>query len=221
MEAAQQQRIRHEIPKGAVILSKFEALAHQAELIRNWEPQSDVWSLIFGRPILSGAAALTGVYINQRFRRKLKLRNYGLLPTITGLVAGPTIATSLLYSQFVLNKLLLLEVPCPLCLESRSILLQTCTGLFFPLILVPFANFSIAANSGLHNIPHITDLKGMFRVISSAYQPMIPILATIFTLHALLAGFITHSQIKSFLYVLDVQNFIEKERDWKHASNDL
>lgn len=62
----------------------------------------------------------------------------------------------------------------------------------------------------------------MLRIISSAYQPMIPILATIFTLHALLAGFITHSQIKSFLYILDVQNFIEKEeRDWKHASNDL
>lgn len=57
------------------------------------------WSLIFGRPILSGAAALTGLYINQRFRRKLKLRHYGLLPTMTGLVAGPTIATSLLYSQ--------------------------------------------------------------------------------------------------------------------------
>ncbi|XP_070160345.1 transmembrane protein 126A [Polyergus mexicanus] len=218
MEEAHQQRVRYEIPKGAVILSKIEALTHQIEVIRNWKPQSDVWSLIYGRPILSGAAALTGIYINQRFRRKLKLRNYGLFSTISGLITGPTIATSLLYSEIILNRLLLLEVSCPLCLESKSILLQICTGLLFPLILAPLANFSIAANSGLHNIPCITDTKGMFRIISSAYQPMIPILATIFTLHVLLAGFITHSQVKSFLYILDVQNLEKEQRD---ASNDL
>ncbi|KAM0728679.1 hypothetical protein ACS0PU_004934 [Formica fusca] len=221
MEAAHQERVRHEIPKGAIIMSKIEALNHQAHLVRNWKPQSDVWSLIYGRPILSGAAALAGLYINQRFRRKLKLRQYGLVSTMAGLVAGPTIATSLLYSELILNRLLLLEVPCPLCLESKSILLQTCTGLLFPLILAPLANFSIAASSGLYNIPHITDTKGMYRIISSAYQPMIPILATIFTLHALLAGFITHSQIKSFLHILDVQNLEKEQRDYKHPSNDL
>lgn len=57
------------------------------------------WPLVLGRPILAGAAALTGLYINLRFRKKLKLRDYGLFPTIAGLTAGPTIATSLLYTE--------------------------------------------------------------------------------------------------------------------------
>ncbi|XP_072744606.1 uncharacterized protein [Anoplolepis gracilipes] len=220
MEVAQQKSIRYNIPKGSIMMTKAEALAHQANLVRNWKPQSDVWSLIYGRPILAAAAAFTGLYINHRFRRKLKFRNYGLFATTAGLTTGPTVATSILYSEFILKKLLLLEVSCPLCLESRSVLLQTCTGIFLPLILTPLANFSVAAGSGVYNIPHITDVKGVLRLVSSTYQPMIPVLATIFTLHVLLAGFITQSQIESFLHILDVQNFKEQEqRDKKHASN--
>lgn len=56
-------------------------------------------------------------------------------------------------------------------------------------------------------------------MISSIYQPMIPVLVTIFTLHVLLAGFITHSQIKSFLHILDVQYYMEEQKNKKHASN--
>jgi len=45
--------------------------------------------------------------------------------------------------QLIMNKLLLLEIPCPLCMESKSALMQTCSGVFLPLILIPFANFSV------------------------------------------------------------------------------
>ncbi|XP_029158203.1 uncharacterized protein LOC114930562 [Nylanderia fulva] len=205
-------RMRHDIPQNAILLTKMEALSNQLELIKTWNPRSEVWSLLFGRAILTSAASLTGFYINQRFRRKLKFRNFGVFPTMAGVTTGPAVATTLLYTEIILNKMLLLEISCPICLESRSILLQASTGLLLPLILVPFANFSIGARSGMHNIPHITDVKGIFRIISSVYKPMIPVIATIFTFHALLAGFITHSQIKSFLHILDVQNFIEQDR---------
>lgn len=70
----------------------------------------------------------------------------------------------------------------------------------------------------MYNVPFITDVKGIFKIISSAYQPMLPVLATIFTLHVLLAGFVTHSQIKSFLHILDVQYYIE-QKNKKHASD--
>ena len=43
-----------------------------------------------------------------------------------------------------MNKLLLLEIPCPLCLESKSALMQTFSGVFLPLILVPLGNFSVS-----------------------------------------------------------------------------
>ncbi|GAB1861175.1 Transmembrane protein 126A [Camponotus japonicus] len=221
MERAQQ-HIRHDIPKDAVLLSKYEALNHQTKFYRNWKPQSDVWPLLYGRPILATAAACTGFYINLRFRKKLRLRDYGWLPTIVSLTAVPTAMTGLFYSEFVLNKLLLLEVRCPLCLEIRSVLSQIFTGVFCPLMLVPIANFSMAHTSGTFNVPLITDVKKTLKIVSSVYQPMLPTLATIFTLHVLLAGFITHSQIKSLLHILDVQYYIEEEqKNEKHAPNNL
>lgn len=79
----------------------------------------------------------------------------------------------------------------------------------------------MAFTSGTFNVPHITDVKKTFKIVSSVYQPMLPILATIFTLHVLLAGFITHSQIKSFLHILDVQYYIEEQKNKKHAPNNL
>ncbi|XP_011262157.1 uncharacterized protein LOC105254888 [Camponotus floridanus] len=221
MERAQQY-IRHDIPKDAIMLTKYEALNHQTKFYTNWKPQSDVWPLLYGRPILATAAACTGFYINLRFRKKLKLRDYSSIFTIAGVTAVPTAMTGLCYSEFVLNKLLLLEVRCPLCLETRSVFSQIFTGIFFPLMLVPIANFSMAFTSGTFNVPLITDVKRTFKIISSVYQPMLPMFATIFTLQVLLAGFITHSQIKSFLHILDVQYYIEEQqKNEKHASSNL
>ncbi|EFN64366.1 hypothetical protein EAG_08072 [Camponotus floridanus] len=145
MERAQQY-IRHDIPKDAIMLTKYEALNHQTKFYTNWKPQSDVWPLLYGRPILATAAACTGFYINLRFRKKLKLRDYSSIFTIAGVTAVPTAMTGLCYSEFVLNKLLLLEVRCPLCLETRSVFSQIFTGIFFPLMLVPIANFSVSIN---------------------------------------------------------------------------
>jgi len=80
----------------------------------------------------------------------------------------------------------------------------------------------MAYTSGTFNVPLITDVKKTLKIVSSVYQPMLPILATIFTLHVLLAGFITHSQIKSLLHILDVQYYIEEEqKNEKHAPNNL
>jgi len=57
------------------------------------------WPLLYGRPILATAAACTGFYINLRFRKKLRLRDYGGLPTIVSLTAVPTAMTGLFYSE--------------------------------------------------------------------------------------------------------------------------
>jgi len=64
-------------------------------------------------------------------------------------------------------------------------------------------------------VPHITDIRGICRTVLSIYQPMIPKIAIIFTFHALLAGFITYLEIKSFLRLLDVQYLIKEEKKQK------
>ncbi|XP_011703071.1 PREDICTED: uncharacterized protein LOC105459075 [Wasmannia auropunctata] len=201
--------------KNPALSTRYERIAEQSRIIKNWKPQSDVWPLRYGRGILIGAATLSGLYINARFRAKLKLRNYGTFVTMLGLTVSPATAAGLLHTQFILNKLILLEVPCPLCLESRSALAQTCSGVFLPMVLAPLANFSIAAGSGVYNVPYVTDVRGILRTVWSAYQPMIPKIAMIFTFHALLASFVTYLQIRSFLRMLDAQYLIEEEQAQK------
>jgi hypothetical protein len=67
-------------------------------------------------------------------------------------------------------------------------------------------------NSGKFNVPYQSDFRGMYRIISSIYQPLLPRFTVIFTLQALLAGFIVYSQTKSFIYIEYVQHLIEQDR---------
>ncbi|XP_011158151.1 uncharacterized protein LOC105194761 [Solenopsis invicta] len=202
-------------------LGKYETIAEQFRIIKSWEGQTNVWPLTFGRSILIGAATATGIYINHRFRAKIKIRSYGEVPTMIGLAVTPALFTSLGHSEFVLNRLLLLDVRCPLCLESKSALIQTCTGLFLPMIMAPLANFSVAAGSGAYNVPYIKDIKAISRTIFSVYQPMIPKIAMLFTFHALLASYITYSEIKSFIRILDLQYLKEEEKKEKFVQDDI
>lgn len=50
-------------------------------LVETWKPTTDIWALTFGSKILGLAAAGSGIYGNMYFRRKLRLKNYGLFST--------------------------------------------------------------------------------------------------------------------------------------------
>lgn len=210
MDAQQQKRIL-ENTKG--ILSRQEILAREVEIVKNWKPRSEVWTLLYGRSILTAAASLTGIYINARFRQKLKLRDFGAFPTMIGCAAAPVITTSILNTEVVMKKLLLLETTCPLCLETKAAVLQTWTGLVLPMIITPIANFAVTSGSAIFNTPHFTDVKRTFQIISSAYKPMLPKIATLFVLHVLLANVITYLQIKSFLHIKDIQYLMRLENE--------
>ncbi|XP_012064426.1 PREDICTED: uncharacterized protein LOC105627756 [Atta cephalotes] len=205
--------------KSPSFVTKRDRIAKQYYIIRSWRPRNDVWPLIVGRGILISTTVITSLYLNYRFRARMKIRNYGILPTVLGLAVSPAAVTAIVHTELIMNKLLLLEIPCPLCMESKSALMQTCSGVFLPLILIPFANFSIAAGSGVYNVPHITDIRGIYRRILSIYQPMFPKIAMIFTFHALLAGFITYSEIKSYLRMLDMQYLIKEEKEQEFKNN--
>lgn len=73
-------------------------------------------------------------------------------------------------------------------------------------------NSQVAAGSGAYNVPHITDVRKIFSTVLSVYRPLFPKITMIFTFHALLAGFITYLEIKSYLRVLDHQYLMEEEK---------
>lgn len=69
-------------------------------------------------------------------------------------------------------------------------------------------------------MPYVTDVRAIFRTILSAYQPMIPKIAMLFVFHALLAGFITYLEIKSFLRMLDLQ-YLKEAKEERFEENDI
>lgn len=78
-----------------------------------------------------------------------------------------------------------------------------------PLIIL---NSQVVAGSGAYNVPYITDVRKIFSTVLSVYQPLFPKIAMIFTFHALLAGFITYLEIRSFLRILDHQYLMKEEK---------
>ncbi|EFN76080.1 hypothetical protein EAI_03882, partial [Harpegnathos saltator] len=134
------------VPKGAIMLTRYEALTHQWNVVSDWKSQKDVWPLVHGCGILGIAAGLSGTYINYWFRQKLKARNIAVLPTMMMSALAPALLTGLFQSQMVMNKILLLEEPCPLCLQFKSALIQMSTGTLVPMIISPMVNFAVSIN---------------------------------------------------------------------------
>ncbi|XP_032682337.1 uncharacterized protein LOC116849360 [Odontomachus brunneus] len=205
------EQIKHKLPKNAVILTKSEALLTQMSLIANWKPQSEVWSLIHGRGVLGIAASLSAWYINRRFRRILKLRSIGQMLSMITLVPGPAILTTLFHTQIIYDKILLLEMTCPLCLEFRGALIQSFFGLVVPVLTTPLINFAVVG-SGAHNMPYAYEFKKVLTIVRQVYKPMIPNIALLCILQALFGGYMTHLQIKSYLRVLNIHYLVEQEK---------
>ncbi|KAL0125238.1 hypothetical protein PUN28_004402 [Cardiocondyla obscurior] len=198
------------------ITPEYDEMLRQTRIIKEWKPQSDVWPLRMGRTILISVATASAMYINHRFRARMKLRSHGTFITMFGIMMGSSSATALSHSEFVLKKIILLDMYCPLCMESKAALIQTFSGLLFPMILTPLANFSISAGSGVYNVPHITEGRKIFGTIWSIYKPLLPKIAMIFTLQAVLAGYLTYLEIRSYLHILDLQYLMKESENYKN-----
>ncbi|XP_014469972.1 PREDICTED: uncharacterized protein LOC106741983 [Dinoponera quadriceps] len=216
MEEARQRIIKQEIPKGAIMMSRYEAIAHQSSFVYTWKNQNEVWPLVHGTGILSLAASLGGAYVNFIFRRKLKVHNIGILPSMMAITGPSFLLTTLSRSLAIDNKLLLLELPCPLCLELRGAIIQAAFGYFTPFITVPIITF-IVVGSRAYNIPYPNEGRKILTIAGSVYQHLIPKLSSTLILQAMIGGFITYLQIKSYLRILDITYLLEHEKKPKRG----
>jgi len=60
-----------------------------------------------GRGILIGAATITSIYINDRFRAKLKLRSHGKFLTMLGITLGTTSAAAISHTEVLASERLI------------------------------------------------------------------------------------------------------------------
>ncbi|XP_055909169.1 uncharacterized protein LOC129944034 [Eupeodes corollae] len=191
-----------EIPKDAVELSPEEAVMYQWKIIGNWEKSSEVWALNYAPEILGVCGTFTGIYMNNYFRGKLKLGQYGKLSTYLPIVVLPAI-TTLIYHKFFIQKELLLEpFQCPTCLQLRAAAFQTCLGVIYPSLLAPIASFMFATRHYTFRLPSVTEKPmEVVALLRKMTKPIVPTIGAVISFHALLAMYITFKETQQYINV--------------------
>ncbi|XP_018020694.1 uncharacterized protein LOC108677054 [Hyalella azteca] len=151
----------------------FEGNNEAYEVITTWKPKSDVWAYLYGPAILSSSTAISAGYINYRFRKALKLRSFVFITTYIATTCIPATLASLLHGDFVLAPSLSGKPVCPLCLETRSIVLQTTCSTLYPLLLAPIVCFQFADRYMTAVIPPLwPEPKLLLKKYLSIVKPM-------------------------------------------------
>lgn len=80
-------------PKNAKELTAIQVSEFYDRVIKTWTPQSQIWALSKGPAVLGVVSAISGIYINSIFRRKLRLGVYGQFATYLPIAVLPTLMT--------------------------------------------------------------------------------------------------------------------------------
>ncbi|KAF7411242.1 hypothetical protein V1477_001857 [Vespula maculifrons] len=201
-----------EVPENAIALTRSEAIKYQWNQIHKWKPQREVWPFSYGVALLGGVAALSGVYINMRIRKSLKLRSFGTAASAVTMSVCPGSLVCIAQLQMVTEKTFFPLESCPLCIEMRSIVVQNCGAIIYPMILSPIVNFLIAKRDGRFRMPYYTNWKEMIYFCVNLFKPIVPSLGVLGAINALAAAVIVYKQFNCLSYIREVLS-VENESD--------
>lgn len=190
------------------------------------------FSIKFGPGVLGGLGAATGMYVNSHYRNRLRLGKFGFIGSFIPIAVLPAIMTTLYNRAFIQPRILLQKDDCPLCLQLRAATMQGALGVVYPTILAPFAAYMVKAemlnfivNRNLeiwfvfkfairhftYRLPSIIEEpKALLKIYAKMTRPVLPTLAVVLGLNALVASFLTYRQQLAFAK-LQVY-LLEKER---------
>ncbi|XP_063705756.1 uncharacterized protein LOC134834883 [Culicoides brevitarsis] len=200
--ALMKSRTKDEIPKGAVQMTKEEALEYQLKTVQKWPSSYEVWPLKYASPICGVASMLSAAFVNTHFRRKLKLFSHHRFASYVPTVCLPAIMTTLFHSNFVMTDVLLGETPCPVCVQTRAMAIQVGFGALYPCLLAPISSFMFATRNFTYRLPDLS--KNPFEILMIAKKMFKPIhghVAGFVVLHALLAAFLTHKEYQTTFWL--------------------
>ncbi len=151
--------------KNYKLLSERAAAERASSFLYNWEPRSDVWSLVYGGVLPVALAGLPGMLLTNRIRslHKVRLGQGKMIAAAPASVFPATMAVGI--QQLSATDIMLGKTQCPVCLEVRTISLQLLSGVVFPSALALLGNFvylkSFRAVRGLPDILSKGQLKWM------------------------------------------------------------
>lgn len=185
-------------------LTAKEALS----FILDWKPASDMYAFHYNNIILSSSAALSAVYINYRFRRALKLRNFAFISTYTAAVCIPVVSSAVLHGLVVVKPMITRQgataSQCPVCLESKSGLIQMMGGVLYPMILSPLASIPFADRYMTIAVPSVMhEPKLVLEMIAKMLRPVSKTLLIITVAQGVLGMAVAHWEFSNLFGMIE------------------
>ncbi|KAG6798067.1 hypothetical protein HZU73_06536 [Apis mellifera caucasica] len=194
--------------------NESDLIKNRMNLIKEWEPQNEVWFLRHGNKIIAGVGIINGMIINSIFRRKLKLYHHGALMTTLFVTLAPSSTSYLSHQFFILNKILVREPYCLICEELKAISFLQVNSLLYSLVIAPTINIGIAGNIG-YRVPYIKEGKELFKLWWSVVKPHSKIISFLFITNTIAGGLVTYLQILSMQnltnIILRLQEYIDNK----------
>ncbi|KAK2577297.1 hypothetical protein KPH14_003431 [Odynerus spinipes] len=201
-----------EIPENSFVFTKSEAIKYQWQQIAEWTPRREVWPFIQGIGFLGGAAALSGMYINFKIRKAMKMPDFGKVASTLTSSLCPGVMVCVMQIKYVTEKLFLPNDSCPICIELRSVVVQNANAIAYPLILSSITNFMLSIRGQTHRIPHYKSVRELSRFCGYLVKPVLPSLAVIGLANTLAASFIVYKQFNCLSHMRQILS-LENESD--------
>ncbi|XP_074658184.1 transmembrane protein 126-like [Tubulanus polymorphus] len=186
---------KDELPPGAQMLSREEALNMLWKRINNHPKRMEVWPFTYGLGLLSAASIVPGIIYTNKVRNTFKLRGFGTLITYGPCVVVPAMFVVLGQTIAVTNKLVLGEFTCTSCAQVRSAVTQLSVGWAWPGMLTPMLCFMVARKYNPTALPALKNFGDLGRFLWKIYRPSKGILGFSFVLQTLAAAFVIDQQL--------------------------
>ncbi|XP_003399628.1 uncharacterized protein LOC100644691 [Bombus terrestris] len=197
-------------------LNNSQLIQNRFELINEWKPQREVWSLKYGDLIIGGMACINGAIINSMFRQQLKLRHHGWKFTMLFISTGSALAAYSCHKSFITENLILFQPKCIICQELKASAFLEGNALLYSLILTPSINLAIAGSIG-YRIPYIYEVKELLKFWWSVVRPQARTISFLFLCNMIVTSVVTYSQVTSMEnitnIVLKVHKYLENRKD--------
>lgn len=189
-------------------MSREAALKHQLELFSKWKPKSDVWPIIHGATISGTAAGFSGAMLNIIFRKHYALRTLAQVSTTIPNVLLPG-ALAYLTSSIVMHNIVLMDIECVVCTQTRAMAYQMGFGAIYPCIMAPLSCLSVAARSLTYPVPPLrTHYKDILADIHRVFKKHRITLAALAAFQFVVSFGLLHMQMQT---VFKVQRKLEEQ----------
>lgn len=130
--------------------SSQAAYGHRYQMIKSWEPSSQVWSLRYGvfLPTLLVMHPAYSVMSKMRVVHRVRGPPAFGSSIVTVLPASFAVLNTYLVNLWATSSVVMDEFQCPVCLEIRSVSLQMLAGVGVPTAMALAANYSFLKSHG-------------------------------------------------------------------------